>query len=219
MARKGASEAPRPTARSAAGRASTSREAILEAAKVLFLEHGYDGVNMDMLAASAGVARRTVYNQFASKDEIFQAMVAQQWAFFDTSELARFEDLEGDVADALRRVAQAILRFSTRADYVALVRMVIAESRRFPWVGREFNRLGKLPLMERFARYLRRQTEARVLDCRHPDLAAHQFVGLLNEVLSWPQVMAGGATLDLPDEEEIIREAVAMFLSRYRRAR
>ena len=52
-----------------------SREAIVEAAERLFLERGFGSVTMDELAEAAGVARRTLYNQFASKEEIFREML------------------------------------------------------------------------------------------------------------------------------------------------
>ena len=58
-------------------RRSPSREAIVAAAERLFLERGFGSVSMDELAEAAGVARRTLYNQFASKEEIFREMLAQ----------------------------------------------------------------------------------------------------------------------------------------------
>jgi AcrR family transcriptional regulator len=52
-----------------------SREAIVGGAQRLFLERGFGAVSMDELAEAAGVARRTLYNQFARKDEIFREML------------------------------------------------------------------------------------------------------------------------------------------------
>ena len=52
-----------------------SRDAIVEAAARLFLERGFGAVSMDELASAASVARRTLYNQFASKEEIFREML------------------------------------------------------------------------------------------------------------------------------------------------
>ena len=45
-----------------------SRNAIVDAAERLFLERGFGSVSMDELAVEAGVARRTLYNQLASKE-------------------------------------------------------------------------------------------------------------------------------------------------------
>ena len=56
-------------------RRNGSRQAIIEAAERLFLERGFGAVSMDELASAAGVARRTVYNQFTSKEEIFREML------------------------------------------------------------------------------------------------------------------------------------------------
>src|SRR5580700_7980344 len=52
-----------------------SREAIVEAASRLFLQRGFGSVSMDELAEAAGLARRTLYNQFTSKEEIFREML------------------------------------------------------------------------------------------------------------------------------------------------
>ena len=52
-----------------------SRDAIVDAAERLFLDRGFGAVSMDELAEAAGVARRTLYNQFSSKEEIFREML------------------------------------------------------------------------------------------------------------------------------------------------
>ena len=56
-------------------RRTGSREAIVEAAVRLFLERGFGAVSMDELAETTGVARRRLYNQFASREQIFQEML------------------------------------------------------------------------------------------------------------------------------------------------
>jgi TetR/AcrR family transcriptional regulator of autoinduction and epiphytic fitness len=54
-----------------------------------------------------------------------------------------------------------------------------------------------------------------ILDCRNPLLAAHQFMGMLNELSLWPW-MTGGESVPVP-EKDIIEESVRMFLQHYRR--
>ena len=44
------------------------RLAILEAAKRLFMQNGYDGSSMDAIAAEAGVSKLTVYSHFTDKE-------------------------------------------------------------------------------------------------------------------------------------------------------
>ena len=51
------------------------RQAILNAAKSLFLSNGYDGSSMDAIAAEAGVSKLTVYSHFHDKETLFVAAV------------------------------------------------------------------------------------------------------------------------------------------------
>ena len=73
------------------------------------------------------------------------------------------------------------------------------------------------PQAERFTRYLAHLTAMKILDCRNPLLAAHQFMGMLNELSLWPW-MTGRETVPVPDED-IIEEMIRMFLQHYRRPR
>jgi len=56
-------------------RSELKREAIIEAARRAFEEFGVQGTSMDKLAEMAGVSKRTVYNHFASKEELYAAVL------------------------------------------------------------------------------------------------------------------------------------------------
>ncbi len=93
---------------------------------------------------------------------------------------------------------------------------MIAESRQRPWIADEFYRCGKEPIVKGFAAALAAMARQRMILCAQPELAAHQFMGLVQEFVIWPRVMAIGKGLaDLPDNDLVIEEAIAMFLSRY----
>ena len=51
------------------------RAAILEAAKSLFVDQGYNGVSMDSIAAQACVSKLTVYSHFGDKETLFTEAV------------------------------------------------------------------------------------------------------------------------------------------------
>jgi TetR/AcrR family transcriptional regulator of autoinduction and epiphytic fitness len=189
-----------------------SREAIVDAAERLFLERGFGAVSMDDLAEAAGVARRTLYNQFASKEEIFREMLPRVAGQLEDV-LPPGVETRGDVEDVLRLIARAILQLHRRPGYLGFFRMVVADSRQFPWIAEAFAAVME-PLMERFARYLAHLTAMGVLDCRDPVLAAHQFTGILNEFFLWPWMM-GRDSLPVP-AEDVIEETIRMFLRYYR---
>ena len=56
----------------------TTRLAIEESAVELFLEHGYHATSMRQIAEHAGLALGGIYNHFASKDEIFEAIIVDK---------------------------------------------------------------------------------------------------------------------------------------------
>jgi len=190
-----------------------SREAIIEAAARLFLARGFGSVSMDELAEAAGVARRTLYNQFSSKEEIFREMLVRLSGQMEDAFPPGVET-RGDVEDVLRLVARMILELHKHPDYLGFLRMVVADSRQFPWIAAEFAVVME-PQTERLVRYLAHLTALGILDCRNPMLAAHQFMGMLNELSLWPWMM-GREGLPV-STEDAVEETIRMFLQHYRR--
>jgi TetR/AcrR family transcriptional regulator, regulator of autoinduction and epiphytic fitness len=194
-------------------RRGASREAIVEAAERLFLARGFGAVSMDELAEAAGVARRTLYNQFSSKEEIFREMLLRVSGQLEDAFPSGVET-QGDVEDVLRLVARMILELHKHPEYLGFLRMVVADSRQFPWIAEEFATVMD-PQTERLVRYLAHLTALGILDCRNPMLAAHQFMGMLNELSLWPWMM-GREGLPV-SVEDAVEETIRMFLQHYRR--
>ncbi len=189
-----------------------SRGAIVEAAERLFLKRGFGSVSMDELAEGAGVARRTLYNQFSSKEEIFREMLLRVSGQLEDAFPSGVET-QGDVEDVLRLVARMILELHKNPEYLGFLRMVVADSRQFPWIAEEFASVMD-PQTERLVRYLAHLTALGILNCRNPMLAAHQFMGMLNELSLWPWMM-GRKGLPVP-AEDAVEQTIRMFLQHYR---
>ena len=214
----------KPSNKTSQGRAgrpagNNASPAILQAAKRLFLDAGFDGVNLERVGKAAGVTRQTVYNLFGSKEAVFRAMVELHWAEVardSAAVLATSLDPVLEPAAILHGFGQAIVRFIDGTQQVAFTRLVIMESRQRPWIAEEFYRLGKQPLLEGFIACLNRLDEGGAIACKHPEVAAHQFFGLIQEFAIWPHVMAiGPAAQAMPPPALVIDEAVRTFLSRY----
>jgi AcrR family transcriptional regulator len=192
---------------------SGSREAIVVAAEQLFLARGFGAVSMDELAEAAGVARRTLYNQFASKEEIFREMLARLSSQLEKAFPPGIET-KGDIEDVLRLVGQQILALHKYPQYLGFLRMVAADSRQFPWIADTFAAVMD-PQTERLTRLFADLTANGILNCRNPLIAAHQFMGLLNEFSLWPWMM-GREGVPVPDKD-VVEEAVQIVLQHYRR--
>ena len=85
-----------------------TRARIIEAAKTLFVERGYHGTTMRQIAGAAGIALGGIYNHFATKEEIFEAVAVAYHPF--ALVLPGLAEVEGDsVEDILRRAAEGIV--------------------------------------------------------------------------------------------------------------
>lgn len=107
-------KAAAPAAAQRAGRSprrSAKREAILETAERLFYDNGFHATGIDRIVGEAGVTPRTLYNHFASKDDLVCAVLrrreARYFSDFDEYTAAR-EQLHGD---AVRAVFEALARW------------------------------------------------------------------------------------------------------------
>ncbi|MFH8761889.1 TetR/AcrR family transcriptional regulator [Streptomyces althioticus] len=198
-------------------RRSASDLRILRAAKELFLADRYAGVSLERVAERAGVSRQTVYNRFGSKEAVFREMVRDHWAAFaEQDRRPAADDEDASAEEVLRAFARSLRRFADETDQILFARLVVAESSRLPWIADEFHRLGKGPVVAAFTGRLDALVRAGRLRCPDTGLAARQFMGLVQEFLVWPRVMAfTEETAGGPGPDVVIDEAVRTFLARY----
>ncbi|MBE7212786.1 MAG: TetR/AcrR family transcriptional regulator [Gluconacetobacter diazotrophicus] len=192
---------------------STAR--ILDAALAVFLRHGYERGSMDAIAAEAGVARRTLFNNFDTKRALFAAAIGRFWSAMPIAAISADPESAEDPAAGLRRMAAAIAEFWSHPDAVALARLVIVEGERFPELATEFLGNNKVPALDDLVSYLDRLRGRALLSVADTDLAARQFVGLVNEPLLWFRVLGNGEQYPPARRAYVVEEAVRTFLSRY----
>ncbi len=108
------------------------QEQILEGAMRVFLRDGYAGTSMDRVSAEAGVSKQTIYSHFQDKEGLFKALI-ERVTIANFSGIFCAEDLHGEPAILLREVAETYLtKVAENPDYLALFRLIITESQRFP---------------------------------------------------------------------------------------
>jgi TetR/AcrR family transcriptional repressor of mexJK operon len=123
-----------------AGRSARKRQAIIEAATALFLEHGYQGTSMDDIAALAAVSKQTVYKNFADKQQLFGDIVLGAAARADAfiAALPRVLAETDDLAAGLRALARQYLATVMQPRLLQMRRLIVAESGRFPDLARTY---------------------------------------------------------------------------------
>ena len=206
---------PADTPPAARPRTNTERD-IIAAARSLFLARGYDDVSTAEIAKAAGVARQTLFNRFESKDAVFRAMVADHWEQWGRAVPVTATAHEDPVEDHLRAIALSVVAFQDSAEQIQFQRLIVSESRRLDWLGPAAYRAGKGPRMAALTAHFAQLHREGRLDCAHPGIAAWQFIGLIQEFLVWPKVMAmGEEDGTVPPVETVIAEAIATFMARY----
>jgi AcrR family transcriptional regulator len=190
---------------------SPKRRQVVDAARQLFLAHGYGAVSMDAVARAANVSKATLYAHFVSKDQLFASIVSERLLIDGPDDALLAEDVP-DPRAALLAVGQAVLRFMLNERTLAIYRIAIAESARFPELGRAFFESGPQKFCDRVRAWLAaRQAEGSV---RPADVtvAANQFMALLR---SGVFLRASLALPPPPTEAEIdatVRHAVDTWL-------
>ena len=196
-------------------RAERSRRAIVAAARVEFLRDGFDA-SMDTIAAGAGVSKVTVYNHFGSKDELFTAVISQLGDETSARTMDAAEAFLTDATDlrtALSDAARSMIASITAPDVLALRNLMTGELRRFPELGRTWQRRGPARFAAYFADWVREQTALGRLDVPDPEVATVQYYGLT----VYPHLVAASLGDGIPGElaDRLIIAAVDMFLTRY----
>lgn len=178
---------PKPAAAPKDPRGTAAR--IRKAARALFLEHGYGGTSMDAIAAAAPVSKRTLYQHFPGKAELFGAVISESWSHLTGAPLLP-SDIDEDPRIVLRAYLDRLQEHWDRPDIIPLLRLVIAEAPRFPELSRTFFAAGKEPAVQGLSVYLASLVRAGRLPAgTDPALAAAQFLGAIKEPLFWPRVL------------------------------
>ncbi|WP_341898863.1 TetR/AcrR family transcriptional regulator [Ferrovibrio terrae] len=191
---------------------AAKREAILETARELFFEHGY-GIGLETIAARAGVSRQTIYNLFASKDDLFAAIV-QESSSQITAALAELSP-EATPRDVLTALGIGFLSRILSDRAVQFQRLLITSSASFPTLGPTFYANGPGRGLARLAAYLDRETETGRLAVDDPVLAAEQFFGMLMGHRSMRRTLRIDGEMPAAEIRRRVDSAVSTFLRAY----
>ena len=193
--------------------AATNRAAILNAATDLFLEFGYDRTSLAHVAESAGVSKATLFKQFPTKAELFEATVL---AAGDAPPDREFVDPpSGDFRAGLVVLGLAYAELLSGPRMADLIRTLIAESPRFPELRERTFNFGTLPVIAALGRYFETENAAGTANVDDLDVAATQFLGMIATVIFWPRLVHGNWALSEEETLQAVDEAAQTIFARY----
>jgi TetR/AcrR family transcriptional regulator of autoinduction and epiphytic fitness len=189
------------------------REAIIQAAIAEFRANGFEVTSMDKIAATAGVSKRTVYNHFPSKEELFAEILNQLWARISAEQSVNY-NRDQPLREQLRQMLQAKMQLMADENFLTLARVAIAATIHSPERAQNMiERMGERE--EGLTVWIRAAQADGRLKPVDPEFAAHQVQGLLKTFAFWPQMSMGRAALDVDMQTSVADSALEMFLAHY----
>ena len=196
------------------------RDAILDAAIDIFSEKGLDGANVEEIAQAAGIGKGTIYLYFKSKNEIFDAIIAEHSALPLMANLmeatkASTESADFSLQSFLEQMGNNFL--SATDKYYPMFRLLLGDVHRFPVQAEHVYNNLILRANQMFAEFLSAQVEAgKIKALDSPLITARCFIGMLI-IYILSQEMLGGKNFTPIKRSEWVKETVRLFLEGVRK--
>ncbi|WEL56636.1 TetR/AcrR family transcriptional regulator [Pseudomonas kermanshahensis] len=191
------------------------REAILEAAKTLFLSLGYANTSMDAVAAAAGVSKLTVYSHFTDKQTLFCSAVMATCQIQLPDLL--FEYPEGaPVEEVLLTIARNFQALISSDEAVKLSRLIMAQGSSDPSFGEYFYEAGPKRVLAGMEALLRGAHERGLLRIDNPLRAAEHFFCMVKGAPDYRLLLGCAGPLEGDEAEAHVREVVGVFMRAFR---
>jgi len=193
---------------------SSKRRQILDGARKVFMDLGFDGASMGEIARAAQVSKGTLYVYFADKCALFEAILEQEALQY--GQVVFNFDPGRDAETTLKEFGRAYIHLLCRPGGGSAIRTVMAIAERMPDVGRRYYARVLDKTINRLSDYLKTHAASGDLTIDDCDLAASQFMELCKASLFLPFVFQAAPA---PSEErmtEVVDSATRMFLAAYR---
>lgn len=192
---------------------SAKRHQIMDGARRVFMDLGFDGASMNEIARAAGVSKGTLYVYFADKHSLFEAIVEQEC--LTQGRVAFNFDPARDAATTLRDFGRSYIELLCRPDGGSAVRTVMAIAERMPEVGRRFYENVIALTTRRLADYLEARVKTKELAVENSELAAMQFMMMCQATLFQPYIFQVKPAPTPAQITPVVESATRMFLARY----
>jgi AcrR family transcriptional regulator len=193
---------------------NSKRRQILDGARKVFMNLGFDGASMNEIARSAGVSKGTLYVYFTDKSRLFEAMVEEE--ALEKSKIAYNLDPARDVETTLREFGRNYIGGMCRPGGGSSIRTVMAIAERMPDVGRRFYENVLAKSINNLAEYLEahvRPGDLVIDDCQ---LAAAQFMQMCQATLFLPFVFQAEPAPSAERIARVVDSATLLFLRTYK---
>lgn len=192
------------------------RSAILNAAQVLFLLHGYEGSSMDAIAQEAGVSKLTVYNHFTDKETLFCAAIEAKCTTHLSQLFITCTDTPpSDVRECLLAIAHSFQTLVDSPESLAMHRLIISHALSSPALSHMFYEATALPIINKMQQLLITIDKAKQLEIAQPKQAAEHFLALLKGARNLQLLVGYPSVNTAADVHQHVESVVDLFIKAY----
>lgn len=193
---------------------TSKRRQILEGARKVFMDLGFDGASMGEIARAAGVSKGTLYVYFADKSGLFEAIVEEEK--IEQGKTAFNFDPDRDVDTTLPEFGRAYITVLCRPGGGSAIRTVMAIAERMPEVGSRFYTNVIAMTVDRFAAYLEARARLGELVIEDYQLAAWQFMQMCQSTLFQAFIFQAKPSPSPDRIAKVVDSATHVFFAAYR---
>lgn len=190
------------------------REAILEAAQVLFLSNGYEGSSMEAIAAEAGVSKLTLYSHFKDKETLFEEAVKTTCETRLPRKLFVLED-GCSIERVLLDIGHAFQALVNSPESIGLHRVMVAMATQNPALSRMFFDAGPQRLLHDLEQLFTQANQRGMLDTDQPQRAAEHFCSLIKGAVHFRLLIGYSDRPGAREADEHVQDCITLFMRAY----
>lgn len=172
----------RPRGRPRTASDETKRTAIIVEARKIFSELGYAGTTMELVATRCKISKQTLYKLFASKTELFMAMIAVHRASMVA--LPRDEDETLPLPETLEKIFMIDMEEEAESERQAFIHFIVGEAEHFPEIAGLLHSHGVQQSRILLAAWLQTQNERGRLDVGNTESGARMLLSMVMGALA-----------------------------------
>ena len=198
-------------------RSLRKRSAILKSATQLFLQKNYSEISMDEVCQHAEVSKRTLYNHFPTKKELFMEVLQLEWEkLLKIPSQAEIDAIATRLPEEVFATGMSdVLDVMFSNKMKRLLTIVLTEAHNFPEL-KSYRGYGMGPLFDMFEFYIEKLDEAEYIKVPDAGLAASQYLGMVKEHIYWPWFFGARGKPSVEERNAVIEAANKMFFGFYK---
>ncbi len=196
----------RPTAKQTAA----IDKAIVDCARAMFMEHGYDAAAMETVATEIGISKGTLYARYPSKEALLTAVVKDSVRRWSAEAATHDHELTDDIGQRLTHHGRIIAGSLDNAEVRAFQRLLLAKGNRFPQLGSAMHQHGTQYIVELIARDM---MDAGERDGMPPSQPLDTAMAFVSAITGWHMQQSSFRDVSREETEKFADRLVTLFMT------